>query len=97
MAIILEQEKKSLPIATIATIVLIAGIVLASVYYLFINKPEVVNIIIPTATKQITEIARAGFSPEELLESPGFTRLKIHTGMPTPAEGTVGKANPFAP
>jgi len=97
MAIVLEQEKKSLPIASIATVVIIAGVVLFAVYYLFINRPEVVSIIIPTPTRQITEIARTGFNPEELQQNPAFIQLRVHTDMPVPAEGSIGKANPFAP
>ena len=97
MAIVLKQERRPLPIGAIATVLLVAGISLFALYYLFINKPEVVDIVIPSSTRQITEIARTSFNPEELVQNPAFTRLKVYTGAPEIPEGQIGRTNPFAP
>lgn len=97
MAIVLAQEKKPFPFGTVLAVVTLAGIALFAVYYLFLSKPEVVDIVIPSSTRQISEIARTSFNPEELLQSPAFTKLKSYTSAPAVPEGSIGKVNPFVP
>lgn len=95
MAIILEQEKRQLPIGSILTVVFIAGILLFALYYLFINRPDIVDIVIPTQTRDITEMARRTTVDSEAL----LARLGARTGTPAPEIDKVekGKENPFTP
>lgn len=95
MAIILEEEKKS-----VNWFGLIAGIAAALVlviggYYLFFKKPELIEVVAPGPLQKIETLSKvAPLDPQAVVNSSNFRSLRDYTSpLPKPVKG---RANPFA-
>lgn len=95
MAIILEREKKNIDWSFLLGIVAVVGIVGIAVIYLFFVNPETVQQLTTPEQKTLDEFSKINFRPEEILNSAAFQNLRTIAPMPVPADGDVGKANPF--
>ena len=97
MAIVVEEEKRGGGVGggllnSLLWIALIGGIAFGA-YYVFFQKPELVEIAVPSDFKNTEQISKLELHPEEVLESPQFKNLRAYvTPLPLPE---TGKSNPF--
>ena len=95
MAIIIEQEKKSVNWFGIITAIVIIGVLFAGAYFVLFTKPELIEIVVPGKVSDLSQLSQLSFNPEELLNSPQFKVLKqfdTDVAIPQP-----GRSNPFQP
>lgn len=96
MAIIVEEEKKSVN-WFMAVIVLVAVIVVFSgAYFLFFKRPDVIEVVTPGKLDQINKLSKISFKPEEVVNSPSFKSLRPYGSSTAPTQ-TPGRENPFKP
>ncbi|MEK7464755.1 MAG: hypothetical protein AAB617_03180 [Patescibacteria group bacterium] len=95
MAIIVEQEKKSVNwVAVISTTIIIAVLFLGS-YFVFFKKPELIEVVAPSSLESLSNISKLSFDAESVLGSPTFKLLRQYELQVAP--GTPGRSNPFRP
>ena len=95
MAIIIEQEKKSVNWFGIITAIVIIGVLFSGAYFVLFTKPELIEIVVPGDVRDLSQLSQLSFNPEELLNSPQFKVLKqfdTDVAIPQP-----GRSNPFQP
>lgn len=92
MAILIEEEKKINWFAFLG-ILIIVGILFASVYYLFFINPSSIEIIIPHRLKILEQVDQIKFNPNGIIENSVLKNLspKIEPFIPEPAFNS----NPF--
>lgn len=95
MAIVLEKEKKNIDWNFIFGVMAVVGIVGSAVGYLFFVNPETVQQLTTPEQKTLNEFSQIRFQPEEILNSAAFQNLRTLAPMVAPAEGDIGKTNPF--
>ena len=95
MAIIVEEDKRKVNIVRIAgwiAVILVIGI---AIYYIFFVTPESIILPQPAGLNSITPLASISLHPETVLNSPGYTALKV-PNFPLPnAQAPAGRTNPF--
>ena len=95
MAIIIEQEKKSVNWFGIITAIVIIGVLFAGAYFVLFTKPELIEIVVPGKVSDLSQLSQLSFNPEELLNSPQFKVLRqFDTDVTIPQPG---RSNPFQP
>jgi hypothetical protein len=97
MAIVIEEEKRSGAggsglLNALLWIALIGGVAFGA-YYVFFQKPEIIDLAVPNDFKNTEQISRLELHPDEVLQSPQFTNLRSYITPPATPES--GKANPF--
>ncbi len=95
MAIVVEEQKKSVNWVTILTMLVVIAVVFAGAYLLFFKKPELIEIVTPGGLEGVSEISKISFDPESVLSAPTFKLLRQYGTAPTPS--TPGRDNPFEP
>lgn len=96
MAILIEQEKKSVNWIGMLTALFIIVAVFVLSYFLFFKKPEIIDQVTPSSLKNISQLSKVTFDPDAVVTSPAFQNLKNYTNSITIHE-TPGKTNPFRP
>lgn len=94
MALIIEQ-KKSVNWTVIAAVIVIVIILGFGGYYIFFQKPELIEIVAPRELQTINVISQVDFDPMEIVNSPTFRLLRSYGQLITPSQ--AGRDNPFAP
>ena len=96
MAIIVETEKKNSNILAFFGWLVVFGIIIAAIYYIFFVAPPSATIL-PTGTLQSVEaLPVATVNPQNLTGSEQFQALKQYIGQPTSTGPvSVGRPNPF--
>lgn len=98
MAIVLEEEKKSIDWGFLLGIVSVIGIVGTAVIYLFFVNPEKVQLLTTNPDQQrLSEFSKSNLKPDEVLSGEAFQGLRTIVPMVPPAETDIGKTNPFLP
>lgn len=95
MAIVLEEEKKSVDWGFMLGIVLILGIVGTAVVYLFFISPETTQQLLTPDQQTLSEFSKAKFNPDAVFNSPGYQALRQGPAIPQITPDQVGKSNPF--
>ena len=95
MAIVVEEERRhGVNIVNILIWVVILAIVVASVYYVFIKKPQTIpQFLTPTQFKNTAELSKVQLDSQDVVNNPLFRILKA-----PPQASTVqatGRPNPF--
>ena len=93
MAIIIQEQKKSINLFAITTVVIILFVILLSAYFLFFASQPVIEIIVPAPLETAAEIAKTQFDPAVIINSSEFRALRSYAGLPT--VGSLGRTNPF--
>lgn len=95
MAIVLDQEKKSVAVVpALITGVVVLTLVLGVYFFLF-KRPNLVDVILPRGLGETQDAALIPFEPERVFQSEKFGAL-VEYGVrmsPPPA----GRGNPFLP
>ena len=96
MAIIVETEKKNTGILAFFGWLVVLGIIIAAIYYIFFVAPPSATIL-PTGTLQSVEaLPVATVNPQNLTGSTQFQSLKQYIGEPTSTGPVpVSRPNPF--
>jgi len=95
MAIVIEEEKGGVSFGLILGWVVILGIIVIAVYYIFFKSPELLD----STLNSGIDIGPIGnivdVDPQAIIRDPGFSAR--HELIAQPTAGTTGRANPFAP
>ncbi|KKS43952.1 hypothetical protein A2116_00695 [Candidatus Jorgensenbacteria bacterium GWA1_49_17] len=95
MAIVVEEEKKSVNWIAILTTLIIVVVIFAGAYFLFFKKPELIEIVAPSDLQGVSQISGISFNPESVLNAPTFKLLRQYGTEPEPP--APGRNNPFRP
>lgn len=93
MAIIVQEQQKTINWFAIITVVAIFFALGASAYFLFFAAQPAIEVIIPPPLETAAEIAKAQFDPAIVINSAEFRALRSYAGLPT--VGSLGRTNPF--
>lgn len=96
MAILVEEEKKSVNWVGILTALVIVGILFAGGYYVFFKDPGVIEgITAPKELQNITQLSKTNIDPNKIIQSAEFKNLRdLADPLNLPS---AGRANPFKP
>ncbi len=94
MAIIVEEERKKINWFSLFAIVVVIGVLFAGVYFLLFQKPELIDVVLPSELQGISNISRLSFDPEGVMNSSAFKSLRRYGGNVQSTQ-TPGRANPF--
>ncbi len=95
MAIIVEQEKKPVNWVNVVAIVVFVVLVFAVAYFVFFNKPELIDVVLPGGLRNINTLSQVQVDPSPVvttLQKYFTTNYNSPITIPTP-----GRTNPFAP
>jgi hypothetical protein len=96
MAVIIEEEeKKPINWTAVITIAVIVIVLFAGSYYVFFQKPELIEIVAPRELQTISAISLVEFDPATVVNSPTFKLLRQYGTPVTPPP--AGRDNPFEP
>lgn len=95
MAIVIQQEKNNGNWLFIFSVLFIFAIIGISAYYVFFEKPEAIERVIPQQLQTISELEKLNLDPNDLLKDQRFSGLQKSIQLNIPDSSTVGKANPF--
>lgn len=93
MAIIIQEQKKSVNWFAIVTVAIILFVILLSAYFLFFAAQPAIEVLIPPPLETAAEITKAQFDPAIVINSSDFRALRSYIGLPT--VGSLGRPNPF--
>lgn len=99
MAIVIEEERESGAsgglVRTLVWVCII-GILVAAVYYIFLSRPDIVELALPRALRTTTDVSALTLQPETVINDPLFVELREdYSAMPE--YPSVGRTNPFQP
>lgn len=95
MAIIVEEDRPKINITQILMWFTVLAIVGFAVYYIFFAEPQIIDVPVPAAFKNLDPLAQVNLVPEDLINSEQFKSLKEYITLPEP--GNAGRVNPFIP
>jgi hypothetical protein len=96
MAIVVESQQKRGSIGKLLIWLLLLGVVVFGMYYLFFKRPDVIpSLTAPAAFKQATELSGVKLDPGTVVQSAPFQSLKQQA--PQMQQPATGRTNPFAP
>lgn len=95
MAIIIEEENKQASVGRILMWLVVLGIIVAAVYYIFFANPEIIDVAAPANLQNIDQLAGLNFNPEDVVNNGAFQSLKQYVSLSSSTAG-VGRANPFS-
>ncbi len=96
MAIIVEEEKKSVNWFMVVIVLVVVVVVFSGAYFLFFQRPDVIEVVTPGKLDQINKLSKISFKPEEVVNSPSFKSLRQYGSSTSPTQ-TPGRENPFKP
>lgn len=94
MAILMEEgngRHGSLKALAIVSVLIILGIV---TYYLFFAPAPLIEVIIPSGLKSVSQISEEGLNTPEVFNSPVYRSLRQYVA--DPVIGEIGRTNPFS-
>lgn len=95
MAIVFEEQKRSVNWARIAFYVFIVGFIGFAIYYLFLGPSPKLDVVLPAPLEQASKISEINFvEPSVVLNSKAYLSLERRYGPPSP--GISGRQNPFS-
>lgn len=96
MAIPFEaEEKRGVSVFGFLIVLVIAGTLFAGVYFLFFERPDLVQVVLPRGLEDVEDISTVELQPEAIFASEKFQALRRYSQdivLPQP-----GKRNPFLP
>lgn len=95
MAIVIEEGRRPINVIRLMTWLVIVGLIIAAVYYIFFKQPTLVEITAPASIRNVEDISKLTFSPDTVTGSPLFNGLTQYVTPPQPVD--VGRPNPFIP
>ncbi len=98
MAIVVEEDRGSgtgigSGIVSVLVWLGILGIIAATVYYVFVAQPELVEYAVPANFTNTEQIIRVNIDPGSVLQDARFANLKQYVTLPE--EPPFGRTNPF--
>jgi hypothetical protein len=97
MAILVEEEKNGMNWIGFLVVLVIVGLIAASVYYLFFAPTPLIEVIAPPQFQSISQISSFDFNVSPITNSPIYQSLRQYVGPLEPAASDIGRANPFQP
>ncbi len=95
MAILIEEEKKSVNWIGIMSVIVIIGILFFASYYVFFTDPGVIDQIVPPDLQNVSQLSKTQINPNDVVNVPTFKLLQDFT---TPLTlPPAGRGNPFKP
>lgn len=95
MAIVLEEEKNNnVNIINLVTWLVVIAVIVALVYYIFFNQPQLVDVSPPANLQTVDQLSKITFDPNSVVNnlSQGF-RQSINPPVP----GNAGRPEPLMP
>jgi flagellar basal body-associated protein FliL len=95
MAIMVEQDKKPVNWINVIAIVVFIVLVFAVAYFIFFNKPQLIDVVLPGNLKSINTLSQVQIDPTPVVQSLQkyfTTNYGSSLTIPTP-----GRTNPFTP
>lgn len=93
MAIIIEEKKNEGTLINLAIWIVIALVIVVSIYYVFFRKPELVEFTASGSFKNIQQLSKISINSDQLINNTQFQALKPYITVST-AEN-IGRSNPF--
>ena len=94
MAIVFDEQKRSVNWFGIVAGLFLVIFFFVGVYYLFFAPVPKIQSIIPAALQDTTQLSKLEYiDPSTILDNPTFR--KLHTYVPLPGPGRLGRSNPF--
>ncbi len=76
--------------------IIVALIILGTVtYYLFFAPAPLIEVIIPSGLRSVSQISEAGLNTPGIFNSPVYRSLRQYVA--DPVIGEIGRTNPFSP
>ncbi len=95
MAILIEEEKRSINWFPVALGVIALLAILAGMYYLFFAPVPGIDVVLPKSLQAVSKIPLDEITPSAVIQSTEFGKLRSFTGPPS--TGDLGRSNPFIP
>jgi len=96
MAILVEGGKKSSNWVVTVSMLVIFVVILAGVYYVFFQKPKLIEVVTPRSLEDLSGLAKvSSFKPEAVIDSSAFKSLRSYAQ--DISTSTIGRDNPFKP
>ena len=96
MAIVFQEQKKSVNWIRLLFITFTILFVIFAVYALFFAAKPKIDVVLPEPLRRVSQISSLQpADPAQVLDSQTFRRLQ--TFFPAPGVGVLGRTNPFAP
>lgn len=93
MAIVVEAEARRTNFVRFFIWLVILGVIIAAVYYIFFKTPELVEVVVPPTFRNTEELSRISLNPESVVQSPTFNALRPYVTPLVPPP--PGRPNPF--
>ncbi len=94
MAILINEEgEKKANILRIGLWVLVFVLIAVGAYYIFFKQAALVEVVSPSAYKNIDPLAKIELNPQQVFSSAAFKSLQSY--VPPPAPAVVGREDPF--
>lgn len=94
MAIVIEERKNQASIMGILSWLVVLGMIVFVVYYIFVRKPEIIEFNTPDNLRAIEQIQSIQLDPG-IAKLPQMTQ-RTQVGQPLNTQ-TTGRPNPFLP
>ncbi len=95
MAILIEQDKKSVNWISVIAVGVIILLLFMGAYYVFFKDPGVIDQIVPQSLQNVSQLTKTNIDPGEVVNLPAFKSLQDYT---TPLIlPQAGRSNPFQP
>ena len=96
MAIVFQEQKKSVNWIRLLFIAFSIVFVIVAVYALFFAASPKIDVVLPDPLKRVSQISTLEpVDPTKILDNPTLKRLQAF--FPAPGVGVLGRTNPFAP
>jgi len=95
MAILIEEEKKSINWVSIIAVGIIILLVFIGAYYVFFKDPGVIDQIVPRDLQNVSQLTKTNIDPTEVVNLPTFKLLQDFAApLSLPS---AGRDDPFKP
>ncbi|MCL4400325.1 hypothetical protein M1506_03570 [Patescibacteria group bacterium] len=95
MAIIVQEEKKPVNWLNLIVVVVFVVLIFAVAYFIFFNKPEFIDVVLPGNLKDINTLSQVQINPGPVVdELQKYFTTNYNPSLVPPAPG---RANPFVP
>ena len=93
MALIIEQNKRSINWFGILIFIFLLGVIVGGGYFLFFGPTPAIEILAPVALDTAESISNIRLDAGKIIESPVLKGFRDYGTMP--GVGTLGRPNPF--
>ncbi|RME61421.1 hypothetical protein D6779_00095 [Candidatus Parcubacteria bacterium] len=95
MAIVIEEDKRTATLISVAGWVAVLLFIAVAVYYVFFKRPDIIDERVPPHFEKVQEVSGINLKPETILDDPRFKLREML--VPSPQPGNLGRENPFLP